>query len=311
MKTTSFTALFLMWVLCFVPLYAQETIEQMNEIKLSGAYLTAEVTSSDTEQAFSSALLTLVDKTNQLRSEQGRGAASEAQVRAKVKRLDIPRGSSTMVFVYLAKAEVGALSVAAGSSSAMTASSGDSSSASASTDPSSSSASASAGSSSSSACASAGSSSSSASASAGNSSSSASASAGSSSSSASAVASSTGGGESSVVVSSESSSSSFSYVPTVSAESSRLIAQVKEAEVFSSVAYLLRQHAYDDPSFVYGRADKVGNTDNCYVVLVNEKRYVVALLTPSSNGVRNNVKTMQPCSISDYPGCAAIYFRAK
>lgn len=88
-----------------------------------------------------------------------------------------------------------------------------------------------------------------------------------------------------------------------------LISRLKNAEVFSNVEWLLKQAKYEDDSLVYGKANVVGNTDDCYMIIINKKMYVEAILSAKVNGVRTNLKTKQQQEKGDFPNCAAIYFR--
>lgn len=88
-----------------------------------------------------------------------------------------------------------------------------------------------------------------------------------------------------------------------------LISRLKDAEVFSNVEWILKQAKYEDNTLVYGKASAVGNTDDCYMIVVNKKMYVEAILSKKVNGVRTNIMTRQQQEKGDFPNCAAIYFR--
>lgn len=96
---------------------------------------------------------------------------------------------------------------------------------------------------------------------------------------------------------------------TVSGKRQSLISQLTKTEVFSSVEFILKQAKYDDPTLVYGKANKVGNTDDCYMIIVNKNMYVEAILSAKVNGKRTNLNTRQQQEKKDFPNCAVIYFK--
>lgn len=95
----------------------------------------------------------------------------------------------------------------------------------------------------------------------------------------------------------------------LSVKRKNLLSKLKDAEVFSAVEFILKQAKYEDPSFIFGRAGSVGNTDECFMIIINNKMYVEAILSAKINGVRTNINTKQQQDKGDFPNCAAIYFK--
>ena len=106
------------------------------------------------------------------------------------------------------------------------------------------------------------------------------------------------------------SQAAFTFNPNViQGKRQDIVSKLMNAESFSLVVNILKQAKYEDPSLVYGKASAVGDTDNCYMIIINKNMYVEAILSEKMNGVRRNVKTQQQQEKGNFPNCAAIYFR--
>lgn len=86
-------------VFCF----AQDTIDAINDIKLSGKYFTAEATASIEKEAKELAFMGLMEKLSSYCEEMEMTEIGEGVVRAALLSKSIKRGDAVMVLVYVAK----------------------------------------------------------------------------------------------------------------------------------------------------------------------------------------------------------------
>ena len=242
-------------IFCFsLNSYAQEQLEEMNNIKLAGLYYTGEAFGVEHTDAYNSAMSSLVNKINAKQIERGGNQITQEMIKGKEKNIKIPSEEGVRVFVYVSKKEVQrmldalALNVPGTPDPPATTVTNSQS-----TPP--------------------------------------------------AV-------EQGAAPSESESQAGLTFNPNViQGKRQAVVSKLLNAEVFSAVENILKQERLEDPSLVYGKASVVGNTDNCYIIIINKNMYVEAILSAKTNGVRRNIKTQQQQEKGNFPNCAAIYFR--
>lgn len=82
---------------------AQNTIEAINEIKLSGKYFTAEATAPNQAEAMSQAVGNLIESIGNYCEEMELEEVSEAKIKINLLQMTVSRGDAVMVLVYVPK----------------------------------------------------------------------------------------------------------------------------------------------------------------------------------------------------------------
>ena len=83
--------------------FAQDTVEAINEIKLSGKYFTAEATAASVDEAKNNAFRNLKMNIANYCEEMEIKEVSEDKIRANLQQKSVNRGDAVMVLVYVAK----------------------------------------------------------------------------------------------------------------------------------------------------------------------------------------------------------------
>lgn len=107
------TVLFVMMLLMIIPSYSQNVKQQINSIKKDSKYINAEVTEDSREEAFAMALEELTDEANSL----FKSNMSPNELKSITKSLELRRGESMRVFVYVLKEDIRRLIVSKQNSS--------------------------------------------------------------------------------------------------------------------------------------------------------------------------------------------------
>ena len=90
-------------VACALSCLAQNSIEAINEIKLSGKYFTAEATAASVDEAKNNAFRNLKMNIANYCEEMEIKEVSEDKIRANLQQKSVNRGDAVMVLVYVAK----------------------------------------------------------------------------------------------------------------------------------------------------------------------------------------------------------------
>lgn len=90
-------------VACALSCFAQDTVEAINEIKLSGKYFTAEATAASVAEAKNNAFRNLKMNIANYCEEMEIKEVSEDKIRANLQQKSVNRGDAVMVLVYVAK----------------------------------------------------------------------------------------------------------------------------------------------------------------------------------------------------------------
>lgn len=90
-------------VACALSCFAQDTVEAINEIKLSGKYFTAEATAASVDEAKNNAFRNLKMNIANYCEEMEIKEVSEDKIRANLQQKSVNRGDAVMVLVYVAK----------------------------------------------------------------------------------------------------------------------------------------------------------------------------------------------------------------
>ena len=93
-------------VACALSCLAQNSIEAINEIKLSGKYFTAEATAASVDEAKNNAFRNLKMNIANYCEEMEIKEVSEDKIRANLQQKSVNRGDAVMVLVYVAKTSV-------------------------------------------------------------------------------------------------------------------------------------------------------------------------------------------------------------
>ena len=88
---------------CALSCFAQDTVEAINEIKLSGKYFTAEATAASVDEAKNNAFRNLKMNIANYCEEMEIKEVSEDKIRANLQQKSVNRGDAVMVLVYVAK----------------------------------------------------------------------------------------------------------------------------------------------------------------------------------------------------------------
>lgn len=90
-------------VACALSCFAQDTVEAINEIKLSGKYFTAEATAASVDEAKNIALSNLKENIANYCEEMEIEVVGEDKIKANLQQKSVNRGDAVMVLVYVAK----------------------------------------------------------------------------------------------------------------------------------------------------------------------------------------------------------------
>lgn len=88
---------------CALSCFAQDTVEAINEIKLSGKYFTAEATAASVDEAKNSAFSNLKENIANYCEEMEIEEVGEDKIKANLQQKSVNRGDAVMVLVYVAK----------------------------------------------------------------------------------------------------------------------------------------------------------------------------------------------------------------
>lgn len=92
---------------CVLSCFAQDTVEAINEIKLSGKYFTAEATAASVDEAKNIAFSNLKENIANYCKEMEIEEVGEDKIKANLQQKSVNRGDAVMVLVYVAKTIVG------------------------------------------------------------------------------------------------------------------------------------------------------------------------------------------------------------
>ena len=90
-------------VACALSCFAQDTVEAINEIKLSGKYFTAEATAASVDEAKNIAFSYLKENIANYCEEMEIEEIGEDKIMANLQQKSVNRGDAIMVLVYVAK----------------------------------------------------------------------------------------------------------------------------------------------------------------------------------------------------------------
>ena len=90
-------------VSCTLSCFAQDTVEAINEIKLSGKYFTAEATAASVDEAKNIAFIYLKENIANYCEEMEIEEVGEDKIKANLQQKSVNRGDAVMVLVYVAK----------------------------------------------------------------------------------------------------------------------------------------------------------------------------------------------------------------
>lgn len=88
---------------CVLSCFAQDTVEAINEIKLSGKYFTAEATAASVDEAKKIAFSNLKENIANYCKEMEIEEVGEDKIKANLQQKSVNRGDAVMVLVYVAK----------------------------------------------------------------------------------------------------------------------------------------------------------------------------------------------------------------
>lgn len=88
---------------CVLSCFAQDTVEAINEIKLSGKYFTAEATAASVDEAKNIAFSNLKENIANYCKEMEIEEVGEDKIKANLQQKSVNRGDAVMVLVYVAK----------------------------------------------------------------------------------------------------------------------------------------------------------------------------------------------------------------
>ena len=89
---------------CVLSCFAQDTVEAINEIKLSGKYFTAEATAASVDEAKNIAFSNLKENiANYCKEMEIEEEVGEDKIKANLQQKSVNRGDAVMVLVYVAK----------------------------------------------------------------------------------------------------------------------------------------------------------------------------------------------------------------
>lgn len=88
---------------CVLSCLAQDTVEAINEIKLSGKYFTAEATAASVDEAKNIAFSNLKENIANYCKEMEIEEVGEDKIKANLQQKSVNRGDAVMVLVYVAK----------------------------------------------------------------------------------------------------------------------------------------------------------------------------------------------------------------
>lgn len=194
---------------------AQDNIETINEIKLSGKYFTAEATAPNVDDAKKLALMSLMENISGYCEEMELPEISEGKVKTALLSKSIKRGDAIMAMVYVPKDIVKA-------NGTMT------------------------------------------------------------------FTPTTPASEVNITATLANSHTSTTNVQEGIPD---IIKQISNVDTYASMQYLLNLAEDNGLIDSWGKKRMMGNSDDCYMIMVNMERLIVGVLSPLVNGQRKNVKT--------------------
>lgn len=100
------------------------------------------------------------------------------------------------------------------------------------------------------------------------------------------------------------------YTPNTEKETS-VIDQLLESQTYTAVETILKHAQYDNPAIKYGKPKEMANTDECYLIMIDQEWNVAGIISPKTDMGRKDLKTNQVVSSKDYPKCAVICLKIK
>ena len=100
------------------------------------------------------------------------------------------------------------------------------------------------------------------------------------------------------------------YTPNTEKPSS-VIDQLLESQTYTAVETVLKHAQYDNPAIKYGKPKDMTNTDDCYLIMIDQEWNVAGIVSPKTDIGRKDMKTNQVVSSKDYPKCAVICLKIK
>ena len=100
------------------------------------------------------------------------------------------------------------------------------------------------------------------------------------------------------------------YTPNTEKPSS-VIDQLLESQTYTAVETVLKHAQYDNPAIKYGKPKDMTNTDDCYLIMIDQEWNVAGIISPKMDSGRKDMKTNQVVSSKDYPKCAVICLKIK
>lgn len=100
------------------------------------------------------------------------------------------------------------------------------------------------------------------------------------------------------------------YTPNTE-KSSSVIDQLLESQTYTAVETILKHAQYDNPAIKYGKPKDMTNTDDCYLIMIDQEWNVAGIVSPKTDIGRKDMKTNQVVSSKDYPKCAVICLKIK
>lgn len=90
-----------------------------------------------------------------------------------------------------------------------------------------------------------------------------------------------------------------------------VIDQLLESQTYTAVETIIRHAQYDNPAIKYGKPKDMANTDECYLIMIDQEWNVAGIISPKTDMGRKDLKTNQVVSSKDYPKCAVICLKIK
>lgn len=100
------------------------------------------------------------------------------------------------------------------------------------------------------------------------------------------------------------------YTPNTEKATS-VIDLLLESQTYTAVETILKHAQYDNPAIKYGKPKDMANTDDCYLIMIDQEWNVAGIISPKTDMGRKDMKTNQVVSSKDYPKCAVICLEIK
>lgn len=90
-----------------------------------------------------------------------------------------------------------------------------------------------------------------------------------------------------------------------------VIDQLLQAQTYTAAETILRQAQQECPTLKYGKPANMSDTDDCYLIMVDQEWNVAGIISPKTADGRKDMKTQQVVTSKDYPKCAVICVKLK